>query len=661
MAMIAATACALAADGAGRPAWRLLLAPIVAGAGVVPFASPAGRSGLCRSRPGCLLSRLRHGARPVGSPAGFAAGQRRSPRSFSRAGSSALVAARIRTRAIPATSRALGSAPSRWASGPPRDFRFDPSRGDAHGPRARPPGVGAVWGTLAIVRARAMAVAPPASAQPRGRRDLARRVAVARRKGSRHRVAVRAVPGLLGFSSLPSAVTGRRAGRSRRRGRGGRVVERARPLGGVSLAPRAQLAELERDRRRDRRRRADADDRVLALRRPPLPARRRPGVGLRAAAPVDSAAAEARSEGAQTDTDLLDPDALGVYRTLVLRRSPAQSRPPSPYRLVWRGEFYEAWQRPADPCRASERLAAGVAPTRSADPAARRVSSRALAAPGAGARVRVVAADRARRGVPSARSSEAEAGSRGPSAGLRGLAGRLGKARRLSFWWTATSGEVRHELNNSGRYVAFGEVALAPGGTGSSSGSSGADLHPGSGGSVPLGPIALTRGEAADSGWFGSGCRRRPALRRAGTGSRRGASARSAPDPPDHQGLERQPGPERPARDAVQVEAPDLLGADRHVNVRGEHGDEQCDQPPPREAACRRRDHRERARDLGVARVDDGVAGRDRDVARDGRLVLPRDHEVHDAGEGEERGEGPLRGGHRANRIRAIARPDPMG
>ena len=30
--------------------------------------------------------------------------------------------------------------------------------------------------------------------------------------------------------------------------------------------------------------------------------------------------------------------ALGYYRTLVLRRSPAQSRPPSPYRLIWRGD-----------------------------------------------------------------------------------------------------------------------------------------------------------------------------------------------------------------------------------------------------------------------------------------------------------------------------------
>ena len=38
-----------------------------------------------------------------------------------------------------------------------------------------------------------------------------------------------------------------------------------------------------------------------------------------------------------------------VYRTLVLRRGPAASRPPSGYRLVWSGRYYEVWQRPVAP------------------------------------------------------------------------------------------------------------------------------------------------------------------------------------------------------------------------------------------------------------------------------------------------------------------------
>ncbi len=55
-------------------------------------------------------------------------------------------------------------------------------------------------------------------------------------------------------------------------------------------------------------------------------------------------------KGAWSDTDelVLDParEGLLTYRTLVLRRSPWQSRPPSPYVPVRRGEYYDVWQRP---------------------------------------------------------------------------------------------------------------------------------------------------------------------------------------------------------------------------------------------------------------------------------------------------------------------------
>jgi hypothetical protein len=46
------------------------------------------------------------------------------------------------------------------------------------------------------------------------------------------------------------------------------------------------------------------------------------------------------------DVDQFQTDALLVYRTLVLRRSPAASRPPSPYALVKSGRYYDVWQRP---------------------------------------------------------------------------------------------------------------------------------------------------------------------------------------------------------------------------------------------------------------------------------------------------------------------------
>jgi hypothetical protein len=46
------------------------------------------------------------------------------------------------------------------------------------------------------------------------------------------------------------------------------------------------------------------------------------------------------------DTDELADASLLVYRTLVLRRSPVSSRPPSVYRKVRSGRFYDVWQRP---------------------------------------------------------------------------------------------------------------------------------------------------------------------------------------------------------------------------------------------------------------------------------------------------------------------------
>ncbi|HKG44471.1 MAG TPA: hypothetical protein VKB10_09555 [Gaiellaceae bacterium] len=51
-------------------------------------------------------------------------------------------------------------------------------------------------------------------------------------------------------------------------------------------------------------------------------------------------------KGESTDIDRLRLDQVLVYRTLVLRRGPAASRPPSVYRLVWSGRYYEVWQRP---------------------------------------------------------------------------------------------------------------------------------------------------------------------------------------------------------------------------------------------------------------------------------------------------------------------------
>jgi hypothetical protein len=51
------------------------------------------------------------------------------------------------------------------------------------------------------------------------------------------------------------------------------------------------------------------------------------------------------AKGESPEIDTLATDAVLVYRTLVLRRSPAGSRPPTPYTRRWRGRFYDVWQR----------------------------------------------------------------------------------------------------------------------------------------------------------------------------------------------------------------------------------------------------------------------------------------------------------------------------
>ena len=234
---------------------------------------------------------------------------------------------------------------------------------------------------------------------------------------------------------------------------GGVVWSNALGYGDVSLAPRSQLAELERigelvagegptlmteyEPYGVRHFLRDADpEGISELRRRTIPLR-------------DGTTVE---KGGFADTDEVDPLALGYYRTLVLRRSPAQSRPPSPYRLVWRGEAYEAWQRPV------ERLAAARAPA--ARRSLRPVRDAGLRQ-GAGAR-RARRPGRGRRRDPGDRAAlrgalpglvgdpgdplrtgAADAGrDRGPGRDrapgrIRDLARRLPAARRSSCWSTA--------------------------------------------------------------------------------------------------------------------------------------------------------------------------------------------------------------------------------
>jgi hypothetical protein len=52
------------------------------------------------------------------------------------------------------------------------------------------------------------------------------------------------------------------------------------------------------------------------------------------------------AKGGYADLDQFQVSGLLVYRTIVIRTSPAASRPPAPYQLVYDGRWYQVWQRP---------------------------------------------------------------------------------------------------------------------------------------------------------------------------------------------------------------------------------------------------------------------------------------------------------------------------
>ncbi len=52
------------------------------------------------------------------------------------------------------------------------------------------------------------------------------------------------------------------------------------------------------------------------------------------------------AKGGAADIDQFQLSAVLAYRTIVLQRSPVESRPPSPYRLVYEDRWWQVWQRP---------------------------------------------------------------------------------------------------------------------------------------------------------------------------------------------------------------------------------------------------------------------------------------------------------------------------
>ena len=71
------------------------------------------------------------------------------------------------------------------------------------------------------------------------------------------------------------------------------------------------------------------------------------------------------TKSAWADLDSFPLSTLEPYRSIVTRRSPAESRPPSIYQLIWQGRHYQLWQRPAQPStRILEHVPLGESNTR---------------------------------------------------------------------------------------------------------------------------------------------------------------------------------------------------------------------------------------------------------------------------------------------------------
>ena len=282
----------------------------------------------------------------------------------------------------------------------------------------------------------------------------------------------------------------------------------------VTLAPRERLAELERIGdlyagqgpalmteyepygARHFLRRMDPEG-ASELRRRVVP--------LRDGRPLD------KLEVADLDEFMLS--GLMAYRTLVLRTSPVESRPPSPFERVRRGRFYDVWQRPDATSGVVEHMPLGDPLHPTAEPRCGEVTRLArIAGPGG----RLAAAVRKADPIVIDLSSATRPGEWQPVEGVRGAVSpattgsvetliHVPAADRYGIWVGGAFrrelevlvdgrrvASPRHELSHSGQYLPLGEAPLTAGVHRVTLRYGDADLHPGSG-DPPfyLGPLVV--------------------------------------------------------------------------------------------------------------------------------------------------------------------------
>jgi hypothetical protein len=216
------------------------------------------------------------------------------------------------------------------------------------------------------------------------------------------------------------------------------------------------------------------------------------------------------------DIDEFQLTGLRSYRTLVLRRSPIASRPPSVYRLASRERFYDVWQlAPGLQDSLLEHVPLGGPGDPSARPRCGQVRALARRASAAGGRLAVS------RVPPPIRIDMLAASTQGSVDPVPGMPGAVYPGREARFDATVAvrragrhllfvggsfrrklevsiDGRVvstkRHRLSHDGMYEPLGEVELPRGSHRVEIRYRPADLAPGSGGpAFPLGPLYLVR------------------------------------------------------------------------------------------------------------------------------------------------------------------------
>jgi hypothetical protein len=216
--------------------------------------------------------------------------------------------------------------------------------------------------------------------------------------------------------------------------------------------------------------------------------------------------------GISQDIDAVRLADVLAFRSLVVRTSPVASRPPSPFKLVWRGTYYELWQRPAAFPRVIDHLSIGNFDDPGAVPScgqvlalARAPGTRALAYVLRDPVVRIPLADATLPPGWTASTQDADIaylGRRGeldvpvevPRAGdYRAWVGNSLRARLQVLVDGHDAGSERQQINAIGQYTPFGTIALAAGRHLVTVRYSGPDWRPGSGGAPPpTGPVVLS-------------------------------------------------------------------------------------------------------------------------------------------------------------------------